>query len=75
MSQDPTVPDTGMATGSDAGEPGERSDGPPLDASERALLRDLVEGCDTPDVVHDAPEDSAAAARAAEDDTPLSGYS
>jgi hypothetical protein len=75
MSQDdPTVPDTAMATGSDAGEPGDRSGGPPLDAGERALLHDLVEGTDAPDVVHDAPEDSAAAARAADDDAPLSDY-
>ena len=71
---DPTVPDTAMATGSDAGEPGDRSGGPPLDESERALLRDLVGGSDAEDVVHDAPEDSPAAARAAEDDTPLDGY-
>jgi hypothetical protein len=69
---EPTVPDTAMATGSDAGEPGDRSAGPPLDASERALLRNLIEGSDAPDVVQDAPEDSPAAAQAAADDAPLS---
>ena len=75
MSQgDPTVPDTAMATGSDVGEPGDRSGGPPLDAGERALLRTLTEGGSAGDVVHDAPEDSPAAARAVEDDAPLDGY-
>ena len=68
---DPTVPDTAMATGSDAGAPGERSSGPPLDPDERALLRDLMDKADALDAVHDAPEDSPAAAQAAEDDAPL----
>jgi hypothetical protein len=34
----PEVPDTGMATGNDEGEPGERRDDAPLSADEQQLL-------------------------------------
>jgi hypothetical protein len=69
--EDPTVPDTAMASGSDSGAPGDRLTGPPLDPAERALLERLQDGSDAPDVVQNAPEDSAAAVRAVEDDTVL----
>jgi hypothetical protein len=69
-SDDPTVMDSAMDTGSDAGEPGERPDGGPLTDDERALL-DRLAGDDRTPVVTGAPEDSPAAARAAADDTVL----
>jgi hypothetical protein len=68
-SDDPTVMDTAMNTGSDAGEPGERLEGP-LTGDERVLLDRLAHD-DAAPVVTDAPEDSPAAARAAADDTVL----
>jgi hypothetical protein len=70
---DPTVMESAMDTGSDAGEPGDRSDGGPLTDDERALLDRLVEEANDRStvVVTDAPEDSPAAAAAVADDTVL----
>jgi hypothetical protein len=66
---DGAFPDSAMATGSDAGEPGEHLGRNALDADERRLLEALEE--DATDPGTDAPEDSVAAVRAAEDDAPL----
>src|SRR5690349_12093021 len=70
---DPTVMESAMDTGSDAGEPGVRSDDGPLTDDERALLDRLVEDANDRStvVVTDAPEDSPAAAAAVADDTVL----
>ena len=62
---DGTVPDTAMMTGSEAGDPGDRSTSLPLDDSERALLASLVSGA--PVSVEASPE----TLRAASDDTAL----
>ena len=67
---DDTVLDSAMDTGSDVGEPGDRSDAGPLSTDERALLDRLAHG-DRDPVVTDAPEDSPEAARAVADDSPL----
>ena len=70
MSTDGPVPDSGMMTGSDAGEPGEHLPGPELTDDERALLDTLSE----PTVpVVEAVEDGDSVVRAAEDDAPLPG--
>ena len=68
MTADEPVPDTAMASGSEAGEPGERTRIPrPYD---RELLEDLERGQpESPPV--SAVEDSPAAARAVEDDSVL----
>jgi hypothetical protein len=68
--RDPTVLESAMDTGSDSGEPGDRSDEGPLTGDERDLLDRLTHDA-RPDVVTDAPEDSPAAARAVADDTVL----
>jgi hypothetical protein len=62
------VPDTGMATGNDDPEPGERFRGRPLDAEERAVLADLRSG-DGDQVVTEAAEDSPAMTEAVENDS------
>jgi len=64
----PTVPDTAMMSGSDEGEPGERLADPPL-TSEDVEVLDALRHADPP--VVDAREDTAAAARAASDDSVL----
>jgi hypothetical protein len=64
------VMDSAMDTGSDAGEPGERLGDGHLSDDESDLLERLEDN-ENPVVVTDAPEDSPAAVRAAEDDTVL----
>ena len=64
-----TGPDSAMASGSDAGEPGERSDRRPLRSDEEAVRQALEQ--DAGAVVGDFPEESEAAGRAADDDAPL----
>jgi hypothetical protein len=66
---DSVVPDTAMASGSDAGEPGEHLGPADLEPDEQRLLAALEE--DATDPHTDAAEDSTAAVRAAEDDGPL----
>jgi hypothetical protein len=62
-------PDSAMATGSDAGAPGESGDSRPLGSDEEAL-REALER-DAGPVDGDFPEESDAAGRAADDETPL----
>ena len=64
-----TDPDSAMATGSDAGEPGEHGDRRPLRSDEEAVREALERDAGTAD--GDFPEESDAAGRAADDDTPL----
>ena len=64
-----TGPDSAMASGSDAGEPGERGDSRPLRSDEEALREALEQDAGAP--VGDFPEESEAAGRAADDDAPL----
>ena len=67
---DPALGDSAMASGSDAGEPGEHLGPSELRPDEQRLLAELsrdVGGA----VVTDAPEDDVAAVRAAEDEAPL----
>ena len=64
-----TQPDSGMASGSDAGAPGDRSDARPLGEGEQALLDDLEQTGGEPD--GSFPEESEAAGRAAADELPL----
>ena len=66
---DSGLPDSAMASGSDAGEPGEHLGPAALQPDERRLLEALAEDATDPDT--DAPEDSVAATRAAEDEGPL----
>jgi hypothetical protein len=61
------VPDTAMATGSEDGDPGEQLGERPLRPDQSPLLADLPGSAD----VTTAVEDSAAAARAAADDSVL----
>ena len=63
------VPDSAMASGSDAGEPGEHLGSRDLSPDEERLLSELERDVEDPDT--DAPEDSLAALRAAEDEAPL----
>jgi hypothetical protein len=65
-----SLPDTGMATGNDEGEPGEHLGDGTLDPEEQAVLDDLRRG-DGDVVVTEAAEDSPAVQRAVEDDTPV----
>ena len=65
-----TEPDSGMASGSDAGEPGERFDRRPLRPDERRLLEDLEEP-DGGGGEDGFAEESEAAGRAADDEAPL----
>ncbi|MGY1742749.1 MULTISPECIES: hypothetical protein [unclassified Blastococcus] len=62
----PDLPDSGMASGSDAGEPGERLGGGDLRPDEERLLAELRRGVDDTD-----PPDTEAQLRAAEDEVPL----
>ena len=71
MTSDDTTPDTAMATGNDAGEPGERPAGGPLTGEEKQLLKKLRKSGDGS--AQPAVEDSPAAAAAAADDAPLPG--
>ena len=64
-----TDPDSAMASGSDAGEPGESGDRRPLRPDEEAV-REVLEQ-DTGPAEGDFPEESDAAGRAADDETPL----
>ena len=64
-----TGPDSAMATGSDAGEPGEHGDRRPLRSDEEAVRAALEQ--DTGQAHGDFPEESEAASRAADDETPL----
>ena len=66
---DSALGDSAMASGSDAGEPGEHLGPAELLPDERRLLAALEEGVTDP--VTDAAEDSVAAVRAAEDEGPL----
>ncbi|SFO51534.1 hypothetical protein SAMN05660359_04036 [Geodermatophilus obscurus] len=63
---DPDLPDSGMASGSDAGAPGEHLGDGELRPDEEHLLAELERGVDDP-----APDASDAEVRAAEDDAPL----
>ncbi|MBM7807883.1 hypothetical protein JOD57_003720 [Geodermatophilus bullaregiensis] len=65
---DPDLPDSGMASGSDAGEPGEHLGGGDLRPDEERLLAELERGADD-----GAPETGDAELRAAEDEVPLPG--
>ena len=65
---EPDLPDSGMATGSDAGAPGEHLGAGDLRPDEERLLAELqrdVDGADRPD--------NEAELRAAEDEVPLPG--
>ena len=64
-----TDPDTAMHSGSDAGEPGDRGGTGPLRPDENALLEELQKPGGDAD--GGFPEESEAAARAADDDAPL----
>ncbi len=66
-----TGPDSAMASGSDAGEPGEHGDRRPLRPDEEAVLEVLEE--DGAPVEGAFPEESEAAGRAADDEVPLPG--
>ena len=61
----------GMATGSDAGAPGEHLPEPPLDEDEQRLLAELNQPDDSPGL--EAVEDSPDMISAVEDDAPLPG--
>jgi hypothetical protein len=63
------LPDTAMASGSDAGEPGEHLRPADLLPDERRLLSELERDVEDPPT--DFPEDSELAVEAAEDETPL----
>ncbi len=63
---DPDLPDSGMASGSDAGAPGEHLGDGELRPDEEHLLAELERGVDDP-----SPDASDAEVRAAEDDAPL----
>jgi hypothetical protein len=62
-------PDSAMATGSDAGEPGEHGDRRPLRSDEEAIRAALEQ--DAGPAEGEFPEESEAAGRAADDETPL----
>jgi hypothetical protein len=68
-SDDNGLPDTAMASGSDAGEPGSRRRPVDLAPDEQRLLAALER--DAASHRGDAPEDTGALARAAEDEVPL----
>jgi|SRR5829696_2720132 len=72
--EDPApVPDSGMDTGSEDGEPGGSTDTRSLTDDERAML-DRLRHPGGQDVVGETPEGTQAAGDAAEDDAPLPGY-
>jgi hypothetical protein len=64
-----TGPDTAMASGSDAGGAGEQGDRRPLRPDEEAVREALEQ--DAGAAAGDFPEESEAAGRAADDETPL----
>jgi hypothetical protein len=64
-----TGPDSAMASGSDAGQPGEHGDSRPLRSEEEAIREALEQDAGAP--AGDFPEESEAAGRAADDETPL----
>ncbi len=63
---DPDLPDSGMASGSDAGEPGDHLGGGDLRPDEEQLLAQLEQGVD-----RGAAGATDAELRAAEDEAPL----
>ena len=65
---EPDLPDSGMASGSDAGQPGERLGGGDLRPDEERLLAELQRGVDG---AADGGPDADAELRAAEDEAPL----
>ena len=68
---DSALSDSAMASGSDAGEPGEHLGPSELRPDEQRLLAALSRDVGGAPVVTGAPEDDAAAVRAAEDEAPL----
>ena len=66
---DPDLPDSGMASGSDAGQPGEHLGGGDLRPDEEQLLAELRRGVDDAGAADRAASD--AELRAAEDEAPL----
>ena len=70
MTHPDDVPDSGMASGSDAGQPGEHLGAGDLRPDEERLLAELRRGVD--DAADDRP-DNDAETRAAEDEAPLPG--
>ena len=66
---DSSLPDSGMASGSDGGEPGEHLGPSALDADERRLLEALE--ADTTAPPADDPRELILEERAAEDEAPL----
>ena len=68
---DPALGDSAMASGSDAGEPGEHLGPSELRPDEQRLLAELSRDVGGGPLVTGAPEDDAAAVRAAEDEAPL----
>jgi hypothetical protein len=69
---DAALPDTAMASGSDAGTPGEHLGSPDLSPDEQRLLDVLAAGVDGGPA--GTPEESIAAVRAAEDEGPLPAH-
>ena len=69
---DTALPDTAMASGSDAGTPGEHLGSPELTPDEQRLLDALASGAVGGPV--GTPEESIAAVRAAEDEGPLPAH-
>jgi hypothetical protein len=70
--EDSTVPDTAMASGSDAGEPGEHLGPSDLEPDEQRLLEALTG--DAPGRSEEPVADTVAAVRAAEDEGPLPAH-
>ena len=68
---DPALGDSAMASGSDAGEPGEHLGPSELRPDEQRLLAELSRDVGGGPLATGAPEDDAAAVRAAEDEAPL----
>jgi hypothetical protein len=66
MDRDEELPDSGMASGTDAGEPGEHLGPADLRPDEQRLLEELERGVERP-----AGEDDDLVAEAAEDEAPL----
>jgi hypothetical protein len=64
---DSAIPDSAMASGSDAGEPGEHLGPDDLDPDEKGLL----EALERDRLPRGSAEDTVAAVRAAEDEAPL----
>ncbi|HYT09511.1 MAG TPA: hypothetical protein VEL73_02515 [Mycobacteriales bacterium] len=73
MADHEPVPDSGMDTGSEEGEPGGTTDATPLTDEERAILERLQRSGHR-EVAAQPPEESPVAGEAAEDDAPLPDY-